>query len=163
MVEILQIGNPILRKVAPRVENIHASDIQELIDMMLKMVFERHGVGLAAPQIGYSTRVVVVASHPNARYPHAPFMAPMEMINPEIISFSDDFLMEEEGCLSVKGTRADVLRYGAIALTYYNRKGEKQEREFHGFIARIIQHEIDHLNGILFVDHLKKTQNPAIA
>lgn len=156
MVEILQIGNPILRKIASPVKNIDSSDVQELVDLMLRIVFESNGVGLAAPQIGYSSRMIVVASHPNARYPHAPLMKPMEMINPLIVSHSQDVLEQEEGCLSVRGKRGNVLRYSAIALTYYNRYGQKESKEFNGFIARIIQHEIDHLNGILFVDHVKE-------
>ena len=156
MREILQIGSPILRKVASPVENIHAPDIQDLVDLMLAMVFERNGVGLAAPQIGYSCRLIVVASHPNARYPHAPLMKPIAMINPEILSHSEDLIQGEEGCLSVRGKRGNVLRYGAIALKYYNRDGEEEKKEFDGFIARIVQHEIDHLNGILFVDHVQE-------
>lgn len=158
MVEILQIGNPILREMASPVQNIDSPDVQTLVDLMLGIVFERNGVGLAAPQIGYSSRVIVVASHPNVRYPHAPLMKPMEMINPLIVSHSQDVEEEEEGCLSVRGRRANVLRYSAIALTYYNRHGQKQTKEFNGFIARIIQHEIDHLNGILFVDHVKENR-----
>ncbi|MGY6528450.1 MAG: peptide deformylase [Cyanobacterium sp.] len=156
MREILQIGSPVLREVASPVENINSPEIQELVDLMLAMVFERNGVGVAAPQLGYPCRVIVVASHPNARYPYAPLMSPVVMINPEIIFHSGDLIEGEEGCLSVKGKRGNVLRYGAIALTYYHRDGEKQKREFDGFIARIIQHEIDHLNGILFVDHVQE-------
>jgi len=158
MDEILQIGNPVLRQVAKPVEmeKVDSPEIQNLIDQLLDIVIARDGVGISAPQINHSVRVIVVASRPNRRYPHAPFFPPMSMINPCIINHSQDLVEEEEGCLSVRGTREYVLRYRAIGLKYYNRKGELKIEKFTDFIARIIQHEIDHLNGILFVDRIQK-------
>ncbi len=158
MSEILQIGNPVLRQVAKSVEmeKVASPEIQNLIDQLLEMVISRDGVGISAPQINHSLRIIVVASRPNHRYPQAPFVPPMTMINPRIINHSSDLVEEEEGCLSVRDTRANVLRYRAIELEYYNREGKLKIEIFQNFIARIIQHEIDHLNGILFVDRIQE-------
>lgn len=153
--EILQIGNPILRKIATEVTEIDSAKIQTLIDELILITQQSHGVGIAAPQIGISYRVIIVASHPNIRYPDAPFMSPMAMINPRIISHSEEIVIATEGCLSVKEKRGDVPRYENIVVEYITRDGNVQRQEYHNFIARIIQHELDHLNGILFVDHLQ--------
>jgi peptide deformylase len=153
--EILQIGNPILREIAVEVREIDNPKIQTLIDELILITKKSHGVGVAAPQIGESCRVIIIASHPNIRYPDAPFMPPVAMINPRILSHSEEFVMATEGCLSVKEKRGDVPRYRDIVVGYMTRDGKFQQKEYTNFIARIIQHELDHLNGILFVDHLK--------
>ena len=154
--EILQIGNPALRITAEEVTNIQHPQIQTLIDNLLTITYQRHGVGIAAPQIGESYRVIIVASHPNIRYPDAPLVSPMAMINPFIVSHSEDIVIREEGCLSVENQRGDVPRYKDIIVEYFDRAGNHQRKEYNNFIARIIQHELDHLNGILFVDRLQK-------
>jgi peptide deformylase len=153
--EILQIGNPILRKIATEVTEIDNQKIQTLIDDLILITKQAHGVGIAAPQIGESCRIIIVASHPNIRYPDAPLMSPLAMINPRIISHSEEIVMATEGCLSVKEKRGHVPRYRDIVVEYITRDGKFQQKEYSDFIARIIQHELDHLNGILFVDHLK--------
>lgn len=152
--EILQIGNPILRNIAKEVNNLEDTFIQKLIDNLLTITHKSHGVGIAAPQIGESLRVIIVASHPNIRYPDAPFMPPMAMINPRIISHSEEIVIANEGCLSVKDRRGEVSRYKEIVLEYFDRDGHYVRKEYNNFVARIIQHEIDHLNGILFIDRL---------
>lgn len=154
--EILQIGNPMLRITAKEVTNIDTPTIQTLIDDLLTITYQRHGVGIAAPQIGESYRVIIVASHPNIRYPDAPLISPMAMINPRIVSHSEDVLIREEGCLSVENQRGNVPRYKDIIVEYFDRAGNYQTKEYNNFVARIIQHELDHLNGILFVDRLQK-------
>lgn len=154
--EILLIGNPILRITAKEVTNIDNPKIQTLIDDLLTLTYQRHGVGIAAPQIGESSRIIIVASHPNIRYPDAPFFSPMAMINPRIISHSEDVLIREEGCLSVENQRGNVPRYKDIIVEYIDRAGNYQRKEYNNFVARIVQHELDHLNGILFVDRLQK-------
>lgn len=153
--KILQIGNPILRTIAEEVTDIQSPEIQDLIDELLHLTLESHGVGIAAPQIGVCKRVIVVASHPNIRYPDAPFMSPIAMINPVIINHSQKMITRQEGCLSVKQIRGEVPRYREIEVKYYSRDGQLHQKQYNNFIARIIQHEVDHLNGILFVDHVQ--------
>lgn len=152
--EILQIGNPFLREIATEVKDIHSEKIQTLIDELIIITKQCHGVGIAAPQIGESYRIIIVASYPNIRYPDAPIMSPIAMINPRIISHGEEIVMASEGCLSVKGKKGDVPRYKNIMIEYTTRDGNVQQQEYNNFVARIIQHELDHLNGILFVDYL---------
>lgn len=114
----------------------------------------RNGVGIAAPQVYISKRIIIVASRPNLRYPDAPEMDAIVMINPEMISASDVLISGEEGCLSVIGERGEVQRAESIEVQFLNIHGVVQLKTFTGFPARIVQHEIDHLNGILFVDRM---------
>ncbi|MCS6942795.1 MAG: peptide deformylase [Geminocystis sp.] len=155
VLEILQIGNPILRQVAKEVSDIENERIQKLIDDLISLTLSVNGVGIAAPQVGISERIIIVASHPNPRYPDAPLMSPLAMINPRIVSHSQEMVRGNEGCLSVRGKRGDVSRHREIEVEYYTRDGKFHRRQCSDFVARIIQHEIDHLNGILFVDRLE--------
>ena len=154
--EILQIGEPVLREIAQEVEDIHCQETQNLIDELLDLTLKSHGVGIAAPQVGILKRIIVVASHPNIRYPDAPCMSPFAMINPLIVSHSQEIVIKEEGCLSVKQKRGMVARYRDIEVEYFTRDGQWHRKQYNNFIARIIQHELDHLNGILFEDHLQE-------
>ena len=117
-------------------------------------MLERNGVGIAAPQVYVSKRMIIVASRPNPRYPDAPGMDAVVMVNPEILSFSEATLLGEEGCLSVPNQRGEVVRAEQIRVRYQTLSGEVIETAFSGFPARIVQHEVDHLNGVLFVDRL---------
>ncbi|WP_373479767.1 peptide deformylase [Geminocystis sp.] len=153
--EILQIGNPILRKIATEISDIDNPQIQTLIDDLILITKKNYGVGIAAPQIGKSCRLMIIASYPNIRYPDAPLMQPMAMINPRITNHSEEVVEAMEGCLSVKQKRGRVTRYRDITVEYLTRNGDYQRKEYNNFVARIIQHELDHLNGILFVDHVQ--------
>ncbi|MFW6358475.1 MAG: peptide deformylase [Chroococcales cyanobacterium] len=155
--EIALLGNPILRQAARLVENV--AEVDSLIDTLMAKVVESQGVGIAAPQISQSLRLIIVASYPNARYPHAPKMPPTVMINPDIVSHSQNMVKGWEGCLSVPGIRGIVPRYSRIEVTYLNREGQFQQQSFTDFVARIIQHELDHLNGITFLDRVETSQN----
>ncbi|MDI9811246.1 peptide deformylase, partial [Acinetobacter baumannii] len=115
---------------------------------------ERNGVGIAAPQVYISKRVIIVASRPNPRYPDAPEMNAVVMVNPEILEFSSETCLGEEGCLSVPDERGQVERAEMVKVKYLTLQGEAVETIFHGFPARIVQHEVDHLNGILFVERI---------
>jgi peptide deformylase len=106
--------------------------------------------------------MMVVASHPNQRYPDAPTMVPIVMINPEVIAVSSDRELGWEGCLSVRGWRGQVERASAVVVRYGDRHGQTQTLTASGFVARIIQHEIDHLHGILFPDRLA-SPNPKLS
>jgi peptide deformylase len=154
--EIAQIGESILRRVAQPIENFKDESLQRLIDQLLTQVKAVNGVGIAAPQVSHSLRLFIVASHPNSRYPDAPLMDAIAMINPTIIAHSSEIELGEEGCLSIPDQRGLVSRYQAIEVEYLTRDGQRQRQELAGFIARIFQHELDHLNGILFVDQIHK-------
>ncbi|OUL28958.1 peptide deformylase [Nostoc sp. T09] len=159
LVPIIQLGNPILRQQATLIDNIQDQDIQNLIDDLLATVAQANGVGIAAPQIAESYRLFIVASRPNPRYPNAPEMAPTAMINPKIIAHSTEVVKGWEGCLSVPGIRGFVPRYQAIEVEYTDRNGKLQQQELTDFVARIFQHEYDHLDGIVFVDRLESNQD----
>ncbi len=162
MIQLLQVahlGHPVLRQKAKSVKNIHDRKIQKLIDNLLATVMDVNSVGIAAPQVYESVRIFIVASHPNPRYPHAPEMAPTPMINPIIVTKSNKRAKDWEGCLSVPGIRGLVPRYTEVTVEYFNRKGKKQKQTFTDFVARIIQHENDHLDGIVFLDRLESTKD----
>ena len=133
---------------------LNSAWLNELAAAMQATMLERNGVGIAAPQIYVSKRVIIVASRPNPRYPDAPEMDTVVMVNPEILEKSESTILGEEGCLSVPNERGQVQRAQSIKVLYHTLTGEVMESTFEGFPARIVQHEIDHLNGILFVDRL---------
>ena len=159
LLEIIQLGHPILRSQAQTVDNIHSSQIQSLINNLLTIVSAANGVGIAAPQVAMSERLFIVASRPNPRYPNAPQMQPTAMINPQILAHSSDSVKGWEGCLSIPGIRGLVPRYQAIEVEYSDRTGKLHQQELTDFVARIFQHELDHLDGIVFVDRLQSTQD----
>ena len=154
---VYQLGNPILREIAQPIANICDRKIQQLIDEMLVTLKKSNGVGIAAPQIGRSLQLIIVASHPNERYPHAPQMEPTAMINPQIVSHSEDTEKGWEGCLSVPMIRGLVPRYREIEVDYLDRQGNPQTAKLTDFVARIFQHEYDHLQGKVFLDRVEST------
>ncbi len=154
MLDILKIGSPILRQKSTAIEQIIDSRFEETIADLMATCEAANGVGIAAPQVALPVRLFIVASRPSPRYPHAPTMAPTAMINPEIVDRSGELVAGWEGCLSVPGTRGLVLRDRAIAVTYFNKFGEFVHQELTDFVARIFQHELDHLDGILFPDRV---------
>ncbi|MCY1160540.1 Peptide deformylase [compost metagenome] len=153
---VAQRGDVILTlKAASVVESeFNSAWLNELAAAMQATMLERNGVGIAAPQVYVSKRVIIVASRPNLRYPDAPEMDAVVMVNPEILEQSEVTVLGEEGCLSVPNERGQVTRAETIKVQYFTLQGELVETVFQGFPARIVQHEIDHLNGILFVDRL---------
>ena len=159
ILEIIQLGDPVLRTKAQLVENIQDLRIQKLIDDLITTVRQANGVGIAAPQVRVSDRLFVVASRPNPRYPNAPEMEPTAMINPKILAHSTDIIKGWEGCLSIPGIRGLVPRYQAIEVEYTDQNGKLQKQEMTDFVARIFQHEYDHLDGIVFLDRLETTQD----
>ena len=159
ILEIIQLGDPLLRAKAEVVENIQDWRIQKLIDDLITTVKQANGVGIAAPQVAASDRLFIVASRPNPRYPNAPEMEPTPMINPKIIASSTEIVNGWEGCLSIPGIRGLVPRSQAIEVEYTDRNGKLQKQELTDFVARIFQHEYDHLDGIVFLDRLNSTQD----
>ena len=144
---IILYGHPTLRVVAPRVENIDG-DIARLIEMLFRTMRRAPGIGLAAPQIDCSKRVIVVDPTAADETVH-----PLALINPQISEYAGSTTYEE-GCLSVPGIFAELARPARILARYYDIAGKEHEEEFDGIMARVIQHETDHLDGKLFVDYL---------
>ena len=153
---VAQRGEEILKiKAAAVADTEFNSDwLLQLTSAMQVTMLERNGVGIAAPQVYISKRVIIVASRSNQRYPDAPDMDAVVMVNPEILEFSQTTCLGEEGCLSVPNERGQVERAQAIKVRYYTLQGEVVEATYEGFPARIVQHEVDHLDGVLFVDKM---------
>ena len=154
---IHQLGNPALREVAQPISDVRDRQVQKLIAEMLITLKESRGVGLAAPQVGRSLQLIIIASHPNERYPDAPQMEPTVMINPQILSYSLETEKGWEGCLSVPMIRGQVPRYREIEVAYIDAQGDRQTIKLTGFVARIFQHEYDHLQGKVFIDRVEST------
>ncbi|HBE21118.1 MAG TPA: peptide deformylase [Cyanobacteria bacterium UBA11149] len=157
--EIAQIGNPILRQSAQFIHNIQDEHLQQLIDALILTATGKNGVGIAAPQVSASYRLFIVASRPNPRYPNAPEMKPTAMINPRIIAHSEKMVKDWEGCLSIPGIRGLVPRYQTIEVEYTSRDGKLSSQKLTDFVARIFQHEYDHLDGIVFLDRVQSSQD----
>jgi peptide deformylase len=151
---IAQIGTPILRETAQPVVFPLTPDVQKLIEDLIWTARDSNGVGIAAPQVAESLRLMIVASRPTPRYPYAPTMEPTAMLNPQIVDRSQEEARDWEGCLSVPGVRGLVQRATWIEVEYWDRAGNLQRVRLEGFVARIFQHEYDHLEGILFVDRV---------
>ncbi len=157
--QIAQLGQPVLRQVA---ENVVAPDdhsIHALIEDLLITVADADGVGIAAPQVFESLSLFIMASRPNARYPNAPEMEPTAMINPEILWRHGEFVSGWEGCLSIPGLRGLVPRHQRIGVRFVTRTGEVREVEYSDFLARVFQHEYDHLQGVVFVDRVESSKD----
>jgi peptide deformylase len=157
--QIAQLGHPVLRTAAGPVELPASDATRRLIDDMLATLRDAGGVGLAAPQVYEPVAIFIVASRPNPRYPDAPIMEPEVVVNPQIVERSDEVVKGWEGCLSIPGIRGEVSRHRHIRLRYQTVEGRVVERQFSDFIARIVQHEDDHLHGTVFFDRLESTRD----
>ncbi|MGF1725688.1 peptide deformylase [Photobacterium nomapromontoriensis] len=154
---IAQLGNPILRQRATAL-SVQQYQIQApFFHALEQKMLEHNGVGIAAPQVSESIRAFIVASRPNPRYPNAPLMHPTLMLNPEIIWASEALEQDWEGCLSIPGIRAKVNRHQQITVRYHTLADQEINTTMEGFIARIYQHELDHLDGIVFLDRANST------
>lgn len=146
--KILVAPNPILKAKAAPVAELD-DKTRKLMDDMLEAMYLAPGIGLAAPQVGVSKRIVVVdLAHKNEP------RTPVRLVNPEITWRSEEMAMQEEGCLSLPDQFAEVLRSTAVRVAFTDEHGKPQEIEGSGMLSRCLQHEIDHLDGILFVDRL---------
>jgi peptide deformylase len=150
---IVLFNHPVLRTNAEPVREDSAA-LQQLIDDMFDTMYEANGVGLAAPQIGKSLRLFVVDADVMVEDTDEEPLGPLVFINPEITSFGQESTVIEEGCLSLPELREDIARPNTITLKFLDREFKSVELEFSGWISRVIQHELDHLNGVLFFDHL---------
>jgi len=148
LLPILVVPNPTLRKTSRAVTPADMGQVRELIPAMFATMYKAPGIGLAAPQVGKLLRLVVMDLAPE-KVP-----APMVLINPEIVAASTETAVREEGCLSLPDQYADVTRPAWVKVKYQDEDGIKKEIEGEGLLAACLQHEIDHLNGVLFVDYL---------
>lgn len=142
--------HPVLKKIADPVDAV-TDDLRKLMDDMVETMYAAEGIGLAAPQVGVSKRILVIDI---AQKDGEDKRAPQYFVNPEITWSSEELNVYNEGCLSVPDQYADVERPEKIKLKYLDYHGKAQEIETGGMLATVLQHEMDHLNGILFVDHL---------
>ena len=156
---ISKVGSSIIRQRSQIVTDYNDPQLDNLIDDLIATALAANGVGIAAPQVASSVRLFIVASRPSPRYPSAPMMEPTAMINPQIIDRSIKVVQGWEGCLSVPDVRGLVLRHETIEVNYLTKHGELVQQELTGFVARIFQHELDHLDGILFPDRVSNPTN----
>jgi peptide deformylase len=160
ILNIIQPDNPVLRKKAPRVTTFTDKKFQQMIDDMVETMIAAPGVGLAAPQIAVSTRLIVVRL-PNEsdedREEYGENAGKVHVVaNPKIIKASKEKVKGVEGCLSLPGLLGEVERHKIVVVTGQDRKGEPLRIKAEGWFARVFQHEIDHLDGVLFTDRTDK-------
>ena len=155
--EILKMGDPRLLRVAPPVPDgmIGSAELDALIADMFDTMHDAGGVGLAAPQIGVDLQLVIFGFDQSERYPDAPAVPRTILLNPVITPLSQDMEEGWEGCLSVPGLRGAVSRYSLIRYQGIDPQGAQIDRNAEGFHARVVQHECDHLNGILYPMRIK--------
>ncbi len=147
---VLKMGDPDLLRVSEPVKVFDTPELHELIADLWETMEAEGGVGIAAPQVGVAERVVVFGFEESERYPEAPEVSRTVLINPKIEPIGNDAVDGWEGCLSVPGMRGVVPRFLRIRYSGYDAKGERFEREVEDFHARVVQHECDHLDGILY-------------
>lgn len=147
---VLKMGEPLLLQVAKPIERFDTAELHALIQDMEDTMESLNGAGLAAPQIGVSLQVVIFGFDHNPRYPRAEEVPFTVLINPKLIPLSDDKEDDWEGCLSVPGMRGVVPRYKQLHYQGFDQYGKTIDRTVSGFHARVVQHECDHLQGILY-------------
>lgn len=158
VIKAREVGDPVLSKISEEIDinNINEEVLDIIEDLKATLEFGT-GLGIAAPQIGVNKRIIVVGSEgKDVRYNAQEEIPITAMINPSWIKLSDDTDIQYEGCISVPVLRGKVERYTKIELTYYTEKGEKVVKEIDNFFARLIQHECDHLDGIVYLERVKE-------
>ena len=153
---ILLLPDPRLRAIADPIEKID-DDIKQLAKDMLETMYDAPGIGLAAPQIGEMKRIVVMDLAKEGDEPE-----PIVMINPEILKFSDETVVTEEGCLSIPELYYDVERPAEVTVRYTDLEGKTVERDADDRLAICIQHELDHLDGVLYIDYLSRLKRDRV-
>jgi peptide deformylase len=147
--EIHYLGDRVLRQPAKRITKID-DELRQLVREMLQTMYSADGVGLAAPQVAVQKQLIVIDIEPNE-----PANLPVILINPLIKKASSDVEVDQEGCLSIPNVYLDVQRFAAIEVSFKDEQGRPRHLSATGFLARAIQHEMDHLNGVLFVDRVE--------
>jgi peptide deformylase len=154
--DIIKLPDPVLRKKSAAVEQVD-DDLRALLDAMMETMYEAPGIGLAGIQVGVPKRIITIDvtrdEGPNE---------PLYLINPEILALADDRSTYEEGCLSIPDYFAEIERPASVRLRYVDYDGKSREMQAEGMLATVIQHEIDHLDGVLFVDYLSKLKRDLV-
>ncbi|MGZ5817347.1 MAG: peptide deformylase [Burkholderiaceae bacterium] len=153
--EILKMGDPRLLRKAEPITQFGTSELDKLIEDMFDTMYAANGAGLAAPQIGVNLQLVIFGFKQNQRYPEAPPVPETVLINPELKPLSEVTEEDWEGCLSVPGLRGMVPRWTELHYEGLDQHGKRIVRDVNGFHARVVQHECDHLNGILYPMRIK--------
>jgi peptide deformylase len=163
ILDILEVPHPGLRAVAEPVEAVNDA-VRAIVADMFDTMYDARGIGLAATQVAIEQRIVVIdLQEPESDEEDAkPVRRPHVFINPELVSVSDEMSSYNEGCLSIPEQYADVERPARCRLTWLDDQGARQEEDFDGLMATAIQHEIDHLNGILFIDHISRLKRDMV-
>lgn len=149
--KLYEYPHPVLRQKAEKAGAVDKK-MQKFLDDMLETMYEDGGVGLAAPQVGVSERILVIDAERDENHPGNPIY----MVNPEIVWKSEEKVVGEEGCLSVPGQKAEVERYASVRVHYTDYHGKEQEILAEDFLAILVQHEMDHLDGILYIDRISR-------
>lgn len=157
--QIAQLGNLILRKTAAEIQNVLDPACQSLFDDLLATMTDANGLGIAAPQVYENARCFIFASRPNPRFPDAPVIPPTVVINPKLLHTSERTVKVWEVCLSVPGIRGFVPRPETIKVTFVTANNSIREEHLTGLAARVFQHELDHLNGLVFLDRLESNKD----
>jgi len=152
---VLKMGHPLLRQVAAPVSGFGSAELRDLIADMDETMRALSGAGIAAPQIGVSLRVVIFEVRENPRYPHVAPVPYTALVNPELTALDESQDEGWEGCLSIPGMRGLVPRYHRLRYQGFTPEGEAIDRTVEGFHARVVQHEVDHLDGILYPQRMR--------
>jgi len=153
---LIILPDPVLRQLSKPIERVD-TDLQRLADDMLDTMYDAPGIGLAAVQIGVPRRMLVIDVSREGEEKQ-----PQVFINPEIVKSSDERSVYEEGCLSIPDYYAEVERPATVSVRYLDRNGKEQTVEVDGLLATCLQHEIDHLNGVLFIDHISRLKREMV-
>jgi peptide deformylase len=153
---LIILPDPLLRQVSQPVERVD-SELNQLVDDMLETMYEAPGIGLAAIQVGVPRRLLVIDLAKEGEEP-----APLVFINPKVIRSSDERSTYEEGCLSIPDYYAEVERPATITVSSLDRTGKEVTTEADGLLATCLQHEIDHLDGVLFIDHISRLKREMV-
>ncbi len=154
--QILTIPDPLLRKVSEPVTSVN-TEVKNLMDDMLETMYAAPGIGLAAVQVGVLKRIIVIDLSKDGQKKD-----PLFIVNPQITFKSDELISYEEGCLSIPNQFAEVKRPSSCKVNFLDYNGKKRQINADGLLATCVQHEVDHLNGVLFIDHLSKLKKDII-
>ncbi|MDJ0633621.1 MAG: peptide deformylase [Xenococcaceae cyanobacterium MO_188.B29] len=147
--EIHYLGDRVLRQPAKRIAKVDDS-IRQLVKEMLQTMYSADGIGLAAPQVAINKQLIVIDCEPNN-----PDTSPLVLINPKIVKYGNELCNSEEGCLSIPGVYLEVTRPDAIEVSFKDENGRPRKIKANGLLSRVIQHEMDHLSGVMFVDRVE--------
>ena len=161
--DIITLPDPLLRKSSASVERVD-DELRILMDDMLETMYDAPGIGLAAVQIAIPRRLIVmdVAYRESDEEGNEAPKEPICMVNPEIVAQSDEMSVYEEGCLSIPEFYAEVERPAKVTVRYVDREGEERTRECEDILATVVQHEVDHLNGKLFIDYISRLKRDRV-